>query len=35
MDVMRHGVSVEVLGPGELREAVARAHALAAAQYGS
>ncbi|MFZ9126748.1 MAG: helix-turn-helix transcriptional regulator [Steroidobacteraceae bacterium] len=35
MDVMRHGVSVEVLGPRELREAVARAHALAAAQYGS
>jgi predicted DNA-binding transcriptional regulator YafY len=33
MDVLRHGADVEVLGPAALRQAVASAHAKAAAQY--
>jgi predicted DNA-binding transcriptional regulator YafY len=33
MDVLRHGADVEVLAPAALRQAVASAHAKAAAQY--
>jgi predicted DNA-binding transcriptional regulator YafY len=33
MDVLRHGADVEVLAPAGLRQAVASAHAKAAAQY--
>jgi proteasome accessory factor C len=35
MDVLRHGAEVEVLEPAELRQAVAAAHAQAAARYAA